>query len=170
MPLVYDPLMPTPFTPLTEEEIQQLDHFLLHEGQCDESMTLDTLDGYLHAIAIGPRTLMPQQWVPSIWGDGPTMMPPVNRIEQLNQILALIMRRFNSIINGLEEDAPEICPLWFTTEYRNKEYDDAEGWAYGFTEGVKLCQQDWQPLLNSDQGKEWYRPIGLLGEDDFGPD
>ncbi|OIN91763.1 MAG: hypothetical protein AUJ20_09735 [Comamonadaceae bacterium CG1_02_60_18] len=162
--------MPTPFTPLTEEEIQQLDHFLLHEVQCDESMTLDALDGYLHAIAIGPRTLMPQQWMPGIWGDGQSMMPPVDSIEQLNHILGLIMRRFNSIITGLEEGAPEISPLWFTTEYRNKEYDDAEGWAYGFTEGVKLCQQDWQPLLDTDQGKEWYLPIGLLGEDDFGPD
>jgi uncharacterized protein len=52
----------------------------------------------------------------------------------------------------------------------DKEYDDAEGWAYGFSEGVKLCKPEWQTLLQTPQGQAWYRPIGLLGEDDFGAD
>jgi len=47
---------------------------------------------------------------------------------------------------------------------------DAEGWAWGFVQGVDLWRADWQPLLETDQGRAWYRPIGLLGEDDFGPE
>ncbi len=58
-------------------------------------MTLDTLDGCLHAIAIGPKAFMRQQWMPGIWGDGDSMMQPVESIEKLNQILGLIMRMFN---------------------------------------------------------------------------
>jgi uncharacterized protein len=162
--------MTNPFSPLSDDELQELDNFLLFEVECDESMTMDALDGYLHAIAIGPITLTPRQWMPGIWGEGDSMMPPVESIEKLNRILELIMRLFNSIIDGLEQRPREIDPLWCTREYRGKEYDDAEGWADGFCEGVKLCQHEWTPLLETPQGQAWYRPIGLLGEDDFSPE
>ena len=56
--------MTGPFNPLSDAELQEIDNFLLFEVDCDESMTMDTLDGYLHAIAIGPITLTPQQWMP----------------------------------------------------------------------------------------------------------
>ena len=46
--------MTTPVSPLSDDELQELDNFMLYEVACDESMTLDTLDGYLYAIAIGP--------------------------------------------------------------------------------------------------------------------
>lgn len=35
-------------------------------------------------------------------------------------------------------------------------------------QGADLCRSDWEPLLQTKQGQVWYRPIGLLGEDDFG--
>ncbi len=159
--------MTSPFSPLSDDELQELDNFLLFEVDCDESMTLDTLDGYLHAIAIGPVNLNPKQWMPGIWGGGTAMMPPVESIEKLNHILALIMRLFNSIIAALENLPREIYPLWSSREYRGKEYDDAEGWANGFCDGVKLCQSEWTTLLETPQGQAWYRPIALLGEDDF---
>ena len=44
------------------------------------------------------------------------------------------------------------------------EYDDAEAWAWGFIEGMRLCWKDWQPLLSTPQGQTWYKPIALLGE------
>lgn len=158
------------FMPLSDDELDELDNFLLHESNCEEGMTLDMLDGYLHAIAIGPVTLRPKQWMPRIWGEGTNMMPPVQSIEKLNRILELIMRLFNSIIAGLEYQPREINPLWDIREFRGKEYDDAEGWAFGFSEGVKLCKPEWLTLLQTPQGQAWYRPIGLLGEDDFGAD
>ena len=161
--------MNNPFSPLSDDEISALDNFLLLEANCDEGMTIDTLDGYLHAIAISPVTLMPRQWMPGIWGEGNSMMPPVESIEKLNRILDLIMRLFNSIIAGLELQPREIYPLWCTREFRGKAYDDAEGWAYGFSEGVKLCKREWLALLETPQGQAWYRPIGLLGDDEFGP-
>lgn len=35
---------------------------------------------------------------------------------------------------------------------------------------MKFCWNDWQPLLSTPQGQAWFRPIGLLGEDDFSLD
>ncbi|MET0981463.1 MAG: UPF0149 family protein, partial [Telluria sp.] len=40
--------------PLTEKEFDELDQFLLSERSPDDAMTMDTLHGYLTAIAIGP--------------------------------------------------------------------------------------------------------------------
>lgn len=162
--------MTSPFSPLSDDELQELDNFLLFDVDCDESMTMDTLDGYLHAIVIGPITLTPRQWMPGIWGPGDSMMPAVESLEKLNRILELIMRLFNSIIAGLEEQPRDIYPRWGTRAYRGREYDDAEGWAGGFCAGVKLCQRAWTPLMETPQGRAWYRPIGLLGEDYFFPE
>ena len=163
-------LMDDPFEFLSEEEFKELDHFLLHEVDCDESMLLDALDGYLHAIAVGPTTLMPQQWMPPIWGGGESMMPPTESIEKLNRILGLIMRQFNCIISGLEEEPSEIYPQWNYQVHEGREFDDAQGWATGFTQGVKLCKDDWASLLETPQGRALYRPIGLLGADDYSDD
>ena len=57
-------------TPLSDEELEELDQFLLSEAVSDEAMLLDTLDGYLTAIVIGPATILPSQWLPGIWGAG----------------------------------------------------------------------------------------------------
>lgn len=163
--------MTTPFTPLSKEEFEELDHFLLYDVDTEEGMVMDTVDGFMHAIAIGPTTVHPKQWLPKIWGTK-EMMPPMGSVEELNHMLGLVMRHFNSIIAGLEDDPREINPCWSTMTYEGdeREYDDAEGWAYGFVLGMRLCWKDWQPLLSTPQGQAWFRPIALLGEDDYGAD
>ncbi|CAN7609184.1 YecA family protein [Variovorax sp. LjRoot175] len=75
--------MTNPFAPLSEDEFDQLDQFLLYDVDTEESMTLDMVDGFLHALAVGPTTVHPKQWLPKIWGTK-EMMPPMNSIEELN--------------------------------------------------------------------------------------
>ncbi len=156
--------------PLSDEELEELDQFLLYGVDNDEAMTLDTLDGYLHAIAIGPQTIMPSQWLPKVWGEDSAMMPPTDSIDQLNHIMGLVMRLYNSIIHGFENKPPLVAPYWDTYEYDIGEFEEADGWAYGFTEGVALNRAAWKPLFDSPQGQRWYRPIGLLGEESFSAD
>jgi uncharacterized protein len=128
------------------------------------------LDGYLHAIAIGPQTIMPSQWLPKVWGQDSAMMPPMDTMAQLNHIMGLVMRHYNSIISGFEQKPPSVVPCWDTYKYNIGEFEDAEGWAYGFTEGVTLNRAAWKPMFDSAEGQKWYRPIGLLGEDSFSAD
>lgn len=156
--------------PLSDEELEELDQFLLYGVDNDEAMTLDTLDGYLHAIAIGPQTIMPSKWLPKVWGENSAMMPPMENIDQLNHIMGLVMRHYNSIIHGFEHKPPLVAPYWDTYEYDIGEFEEADGWAYGFTEGVTLNRAAWKPLFDSPLGQEWYRPIGLLGEESFSAD
>jgi uncharacterized protein len=156
--------------PLSDEELEELDQFLLYGVDNDEAMTLDTLDGYLHAIAIGPQTIMPKQWLPKVWGEDSAMMPPMDSIDQLNHIMGLVMRHYNSIISGFEQNPPLVMPYWNTYQYAIGEFEDAEGWTHGFTEGVALNRAAWKPLFDNPQGQQWYRPIGLLGEESFSAD
>lgn len=160
--------MTIPSTPLSDDEFDELEKFLLFEVDTEEVMTLDMADGFLHAIAIGPTTVHPSQWLPKIWGTTETM-PPMDSIEQLNHMLGLVMRHFNSIVAGLQGNPREVSPYWSTMVYAEspQEYDDAEAWAYGFVEGMKLCWNDWQPLLSTPQGQSTFRPIGLLGAADY---
>lgn len=166
--------MSDPFAPLSGQELDELHHFLLYRVDTEEVMMMDMVDGFMHAIAIGPTTVYPKQWLPEIWGTK-EMMPPMDSIDELNHILGLVMRHFNSVIAGLEDDPPEVSPYWSEVTYREdgeqpREYDDAEGWAYGFVLGMRLCWKDWQPLLRTPQGQAWFRPIALLGEDEYSAD
>jgi uncharacterized protein len=156
--------------PLSLEELDELDGLLL-EVDADQGMTLDTLDGFLHAIAIGPETVMPSQWMPKVWGlDDGGMMPPMDSLKQVNHLLGLVMRHYNSIISYLEQSPLLFAPVWPTYGYSTSDQDDAEGWANGFTDGVKLNLAAWQPLLRDPQGQQWYRPIELLGDEDAPPE
>src|ERR1019366_8488472 len=85
MPHPFQPMV-TPFSPLSEEEQDELDDFLLNDVDTDEGMTLDMMDGFLHGIAIGPTTIQPKQWLPKVWGTK-EMMPPMDSIERLNHVL-----------------------------------------------------------------------------------
>ena len=89
--------MHDPFAPLSDSEFDELDHFLLYEVDSDEVMMIDMVDGFLHAIAIGPTTLMPKQWLPKIWGTT-DIMPPMDSIEHMNHILGLVMPVFVNVV------------------------------------------------------------------------
>ena len=154
--------------PLSEDELEELDRFLLQElPSVVDCMTLDELDGFLHAIAIGPETVMPNRWLPKVWNlDDGGMMPPMDSLERVNHLLSLVMRHYNSIVSHLEQMPDNLQPIFGTDQSKEGEYDDAGLWAHGFIEGVKLSLSAWQPLLSSPQGQEWYRPLQLLGDDD----
>jgi uncharacterized protein len=154
---------------LSDEEIQELHQFLALESESEDVMPLDVLDGYLHAIAIGPTTLYPSHWLPQIWGTG-TPMPRMKSVEDVNHLLNLIMRHYNSIIAGVNNEFPQIAPLWPARDFRGKTYEIAEGWALGFVEGMQLCFEDWKPMFDTPEGPEWFRPIALLARHSFEED
>ncbi len=156
-------------TPLSDEELEELDQFLLSEAVSDEAMLLDTLDGYLTAIVIGPATILPSQWLPDIWGAGEDDAPEYESMEQAQRILELVMRHMNGIIWTLQYDADAFDPLLDSMVYPGdqREYVEGEMWAHGFMQGIELCRQDWQPLFDDPSAMEALRPIRLLGADEL---
>jgi uncharacterized protein len=55
------PISPRMMAPLSDEETDELEQFLMSDATSDQTMLLDVLDGYLTAIVIGPRNLQPSE-------------------------------------------------------------------------------------------------------------
>jgi uncharacterized protein len=151
--------------PLSDDELDELDQFLMSDEVSDEAMMLDMLDGYLTALVVGPITLQPSQWLPGIWGSADEDAPHFQTAEQRQHILDLILRHYNGIIWSLQPDADAFEPMFHETTYPDdpRTYVDGEAWAHGFMQGIELSQKDWQPLLEDAQGQAWMRSIYLLG-------
>jgi uncharacterized protein len=152
-------------THLSDNDVDELDEFLMSDLTSNSTLMVDGLDGYLTAIAIGPVTLMPSQWLPGIWGPTPGDAPAFESKKQAQRILDLVVRHFNSIIENLENGPDSIAPLFGYNEIPGDphEYLDAEPWALGFMQGVDLCRSAWKPLFDEKQGQAWLRPLQLLG-------
>ncbi|NBQ68688.1 MAG: YecA family protein [Nitrosomonadaceae bacterium] len=156
--------------PLSQEEMNELDDFLMSDITSNETMALDMLDGYLTAIVSGPVTLKLDEWLPGIWGPTKDDMPMFKNMEQAQHILQLILRHMNGIIWMLQDDPDTFEPVLGTRIYRKREYIDGEMWAYGYMQGIELCRQQWQSFFDDPNGVAALRPIHLLGSDDVTPE
>lgn len=146
---------------INKEEIARLADYLSILSTPDYEMSLDKLDGLMHAVAIGPTTLTPSQWAPWIWGEKDKFPDILSRAKAFD-MMELIFRRYNYILLCLEQTTPIFNPIYNIFEYRNKEYTDPLNWVFGFRKGVELTKDDWKPLLESEIGIEWFEPIHLF--------
>ena len=63
--------------PLTDDELEQLDRFLLERIDDDTDtedkdsgiLNISELDGLFTAIVSSPVAVQPSQWLPVVWGD-----------------------------------------------------------------------------------------------------
>ncbi|WP_293035736.1 UPF0149 family protein [Paraburkholderia sp.] len=156
----------------SDDEIDELDQFLMSDIASDETMMIDTLDGFLTAIAIGPTTVLPSEWLPAVWGPTPEDSPHFESMEHAQHVFSLLMRHYNGIIQTLEHDPDSIAPVLNINHYPDDPYEylDGEAWAHGFMDGIGLRRADWQPLFDDAQGKAWLRPIYLLGAEEVSDD
>lgn len=155
--------------PLSDLEMDELESFLLSDSVPEEAMLLDSLDGYLTAIVIGPTTLRLSDWLHGIWGPVENERPAFETEAQAQRIIQLIMRHMNGIVWSFEHAPDTFEPFIGTMTYPGdgREYLDAEMWAYGFMQGVALCRDDWKPLFDAPEGADILRPLYLLGADDL---
>lgn len=143
---------------LSEAELAELEDFLESDFVPLETMDLSMLDGYLTAIAVGPELVLASRWLPRVWGD--TEQPEFSSLEHANHILGLLVRYHNQIVLSLR-DAPEsFSPLF--DEYEDEDSEaviSAEGWCAGFSLGVHLAAEAWEPLFEDEQASQLLTPI-----------
>ena len=155
--------------PLTEKEFDDLDQFLLSERSPEDAMTMDTLHGYLTAIAIGPETIMPAEWLPRVWGQEEGAAPKWKNAKEEERIINLIMRFMNEVLITFEVAPKEFEPLYCEHEHQGQTLIDAEAWCWGFWEGMELREGSWNEIWESDAAP-LMRPIYLLGADEIEED
>jgi len=136
------------FTPLTDSELEQLDEFLINrideetddfdkdEGVIDVS----ELDGFFTAIVSGPVTIVPSQWMTSLWGN----FEPVWETEKdFEHIFTLLMRHMNSIASHLMNEPDTFEPLFLQRVEEETTYTIVDEWCEGYMRGVVLAAEDW---------------------------
>jgi uncharacterized protein len=153
---------------LSNEEMDELDNFLMSGATSDNTMMLDCLDGFLTAIVSGPVMLKPSEWLPRVWGPTEEDEPEFDTLAQAERITGLIMRQLNGIIWSLHQNPDTFEPVFDTCSYPNnpREYTDGEMWAYGYMAGINLQRKNWETFFEQPTSTEVLRPIYLLGADE----
>ena len=150
--------------PLSEAELNELSEFLESDLAPEEAMDVCMLHGYLTAIAIGPVTLMPSQWLPRIWGEAGE--PAFETVERAQHILELIVRFYNEIVRIFMETPEHFLPDLYEYEEDGGRKISAEEWCIGFSLGVHLRSKDWDPLLEDEELSELLAPIVAFSMDE----
>lgn len=147
--------------PLTDEEMDQLDQFLYSDAVGKDAMSLSMLHGYLTAILIGPASVMPSQWLGQIW-DRPEAA--IFALPEGDAIINLVMRLYNQIADELAQDPPVYEPLLYW-EDESMQNSSIEEWSLGFCFGAGLAEDEWQPLIDEEEGQFMFMAI-MSGSDD----
>ncbi|HWT55205.1 MAG TPA: UPF0149 family protein [Rhodocyclaceae bacterium] len=148
--------------PLTQAEFSELDRFLASDLTSEHAMMVDTLDGFLTAIALGPVDIPVPQWLPRVWGPADKDVPRFRNEEQADRILALIVRQLNGILRTLQLDIENYTPIVDEITQDGVDYDDAEMWAFGFMAGINQARTAWQPVFEQPEVLETLKPVFLL--------
>lgn len=145
--------------PLSDEELDELDKFLMSGATNDESMDISMLDGFLTALSIGPNTLPPSRWMPVIWGGPMTWESEA----QAKRMMSLVFRHANDILFTLRSYPDEFEPLLYERDHKGEKTPIIDEWCTGFIKGMALDEEAWRPLMETEEGNDMLFPIMLYG-------
>ena len=145
---------------LTDVEENWLQGFLISRQVPDTTMTFEELDGMITALAIGPATVLPSQYLPEIWGTDDKDGPEWDSAEQTEYFMGLLTRHWNAITARRDADALHHP---FILEFG--EAHIAQWWAEGFMAGVELGEGGWDRLFDDERAAEISTSVvALVGE------
>lgn len=148
--------------PLTDEELNKLDAFLMErlseeqENSGTNSGVLDIceLDGFFTALVSGPDPVTPSQWLPAIWGD---YEPDWDTLGNMGDVVAMMIRHMNGISKALLASPEEFRPLFFEQKIGEKYYTIVDEWCQGYAKGVSLTAESWEKA--ESEVKQMLAPI-----------
>jgi len=148
----------------TDEDIAALEDWCERLSQHQPEVAPDWVDGYLTALICGPRAVAPSEYLTLMFGE--SLMHVLSKAEDFEEVMALLMRRWNALASELHPDrlldAPDevhLNPLM--SEYPQDEIAEklAEGlindeqamslqtgggWARGFGQALLDFEDDWE--------------------------
>jgi uncharacterized protein len=154
-----------PSDPLTDDELAELDRFLLDVEGVDESMDLSMLDGYFTAILSGPKTILPSEWLRWVWDTERGEDSPVyESLEQAQRVMGLLMRYMNHVAAALIESPEDYEPLLMENPNDGHPLPVIDEWCAGYMKGVSLDVAGWLPVTVGHP--DWLTTIILYGTDE----
>jgi len=126
---------------LNDDELAELDNFLLSDACDDEVLSVDEVHGFLTALLSGPKLLPEAEWLATAWGE-PSFADAAQR-ERMHGL----MRRLYRDIEAALKVGRDFEPLAVEIEEEDGTVVVAsEGWCFGFMLGVDCFQEEWDSL------------------------
>ncbi|MDX8384972.1 MAG: UPF0149 family protein [Gallionella sp.] len=146
---------------LNNNELDELDKYLLSEDMPENAMDISMLDGFFAALVLHPQLINPSEYFSWIWDSEKGVDEPMlANMEIGNRILNLIIRHYNSAHEAIENDQYE--PMFFTLAQKDgSEFFDAEGWCMGFILGTTVFKEPWGEVFKDRP--DLVSPMVLLG-------
>ncbi|NTW52258.1 MAG: YecA family protein, partial [Chlorobiaceae bacterium] len=152
-------------TGLSGDELDGLESFLLFESGLLHPMELETLDGFLTAIIVGPEIVKPAEWLAWVWDtSGNGASPKFQSAEEESRITGIVMRLMKLIVVQLQEEPDEYRPLPDRIDYADVDSARraARAWSVGFMLGVRVWSSSWTPLLKNEMAASTTVIIGVV--------
>src|SRR3954471_20259699 len=151
--------------PLTDAEIERLDHFLIGESTPKEAMDISMMDGFITALASGPNMMLPSSMLRWIWdADRGEQSPTFANAAESKHIVELIIRYCNNINATLNHALDEYEPLILQSELDGATIPVIDEWCVGYYQCITIERAAWAPLMG--QHPEWFAVIMLYGTED----
>src|SRR6478735_4053410 len=122
-------------------DLDGLDGYLMSDHAPDDSMGLSDLDGFLTGVVVGPELILPNEWLPVIWGGEE---PVFHTEDEMRTVLGAIVGRYNEIVACLNTDPDDLEPIFLEGPEGEVIASD---WAGGFLDAVALRPMAWKPLM-----------------------
>ncbi len=136
----------SPDTPtLNDEELAELDAFLLSDACDDEVLSVDEVHGFFTALQVGPQSMAEEEWLPLVWGE-----PQFTDDAQRQRLLGMLQRLYRDIDTVLKAGL-DYEPLAVEVEENGVDVVAFEGWCFGFMLGVETCQSEWDKLPKDEE-------------------
>ena len=88
----------------------------------------------------GPVPLLPSRWLPAVWGD---FEPVWEGQKDIEEVMSLMMRHMNSIVDTLMEQPEDFAPMFMESEFEGKINTIVDEWCEGYLRGVALAADAW---------------------------
>lgn len=135
---------------ITDADLQRLGDFLNSDVVPESAMDVSRLEGFLTALAIGPRMVMPSAWMPWVWDfEHGRQEVEFADLAQAQEVMGLIMGLMNRTAGAFERNPATFEPVFF----RDVVWGAAE-WCEGFLLATqRFDAADWSALWALDAFK-----------------
>ena len=125
--------------PLTDEQLEQLDEYLLSDNLKEEALDYIALHGYLCALNVSPAPMTESEWLTNVLAENP--QSDASNIDAA--MVNLMLQENNYIRTCLESDIIIDPPCDLTLEIDEEGDCLLEYWAQGFMEVVFSQEEAW---------------------------
>lgn len=127
-------------SPLTQAESDRLAKFLAAYAE-GPAMSMEEVDGFFCALIAGPQFVAPSEFLPEVFGTDVDEVASSSSLEELNAILGLLLKHWNSIIDSLLAD--QLHPIFLSAKKEGR----GNEWARGFLAGAEMRHEAWADQL-----------------------